>query len=63
MAYLSSRTNMPAWKQNLLCNQKDLIKVEWLLDSNRRYVCAFIAKYDTHIMNSYIVYPLTSVSV
>nr|DAN23510.1 MAG TPA_asm: hypothetical protein [Bacteriophage sp.] len=30
---------------------------------NRRYVCAFIAKYNIHIMNSYIVYPLTLVSV
>nr|DAH97381.1 MAG TPA: hypothetical protein [Bacteriophage sp.] len=25
--------------------------------------CAYIAKYDTHIMHSYIVYPLASASV
>ena len=37
-------------------------RAAWLLDSNRRYIF-FIAKYNTHIMNLYIVYPLTSISV
>ena len=42
MAYLSSRTNMPAWNKTFCVTKKnDAIKdVQWLLDSNRRYMCA-----------------------
>lgn len=37
-----------------------MYEVEWLLDSNRRYVALYIAKYNIHIMHLYIVRPLAA---